>query len=113
MYKRNTPDKTTLKVNTSYEGETIEKKIARILNNKEPVKDGAPIIYTARKDGVQPQYDVRTDRWEQAIEATNYITKSKLAERQKNLGEQAKENMAKENSPKDGGAEPIQPTQSN
>ena len=31
--------------------------------------DGAPIIYTERKDGVLPAYDIRTDRWEIAQEA--------------------------------------------
>ena len=46
------------------EGERIEDKIRRVIDNKEPITDGAPIIYTERKLGVLPAYNIRTDRWE-------------------------------------------------
>ena len=36
--------KNKLEINNSLEGETIEMKIRRIVDNKEPIKDGAPII---------------------------------------------------------------------
>jgi hypothetical protein len=41
----------------------------RILSNKEPITDGAPEIFTDKKDGVGAEYNVRTDRWELATEA--------------------------------------------
>ena len=45
-----------------YEGESIETKCARILQNKEPITDTAPIIYTTKEDGVLPAYkSVQTD----------------------------------------------------
>ena len=44
----------------SYEGETMEAKVQRVVINKEPIEDGAPIIYTEKKDGVLPQYNIRT-----------------------------------------------------
>lgn len=72
---------TKIKINQSVQGETIEMKIERIVNNKEPIKDGAPLIYTERKDGIQPDYDIRTDRWEHAIEAMDKVSKAKLAKR--------------------------------
>lgn len=122
MYTRNLLNITGFNVNTSYEGETIEKKINRIVNNKEPIKDGAPLIYTDRREGTQPQYDIRTDRFELATEAMDYITKSKLTTRdnyhkertekekaEKNIGDKAKEGMNKENI---GGAEPNTTTDS-
>ena len=62
MYNKNKPIKTGLSVNTSFQGETIEEKIRRITNNKEPITDGAPITYTERKDGVMPEYNIRTVR---------------------------------------------------
>lgn len=68
------------------EGERIENKVERISTNKEPITDGAPIIHTERKNGVIPDYDVRTDKWDIAIEATDVIAESKKlqrAERQK------------------------------
>ena len=50
------------------------------------------IIYTNRKDGVQPGYNIRTDRFEVAIEASDRITQNKLAKREElhKTGEQTK-----------------------
>lgn len=64
-----------------YEGESIENKVNRILINKEPITDGAPLIYTNRKDGVLPGYNIRTDRFDVAIDAMDKVAKSKLAKR--------------------------------
>jgi hypothetical protein len=61
------------------EGEPIEHKIQRVLKNKEPIKDGAPIIYTEKKDGVISAYNIRTDRWEIATEAMDLVHRSKTA----------------------------------
>lgn len=83
MYKQIKATRTSIKgAGEQLEGETIEKKVRRITQNKEPIKDGAPIIYTDRKDGVNPQYNIRTDRWEHAVEAKDYIQKTKIAERE-------------------------------
>lgn len=59
-----------------YEGESIETKCARILQNKEPITDTAPIIYTAKEDGVLPAYNIRTDRFDIAMDAYDKITRS-------------------------------------
>lgn len=67
--------------NVSTQGETIENKIERIVSNKEPISDGAPLIYTDRKDGVQPDYDIRTDRFEYAIEAMDIVSRQSRAKR--------------------------------
>lgn len=101
MYKKNRINQTTIVVNETYEGETLEAKIRRIVNNKEPITDGAPMIYTERKDGVQPQYDIRTDRFEIAIDAMDKVAKAQVAKRMSVVKDEPKEN---------GGAEPIQAT---
>lgn len=85
MYKIKKQSTTQLARNTSYIGETIEEKVARIVNNKEPISDGAPIVYTERKDGVQPQYDIRTDRFEIAIDAMDAVSRSEIARRKKRI----------------------------
>lgn len=64
-----------------FEGETIETKVDRVVNNKEPIKDGAPIIYEENRDGVNPSHDIRTDRFEVAIEAMDVGNKAKVAQR--------------------------------
>ena len=66
MYKKTRANKTSIHLNNSQEGETIEMKIRRIMNNKEPIEDGAPLIFTERKDGVIHEYNIRTDRFELA-----------------------------------------------
>lgn len=63
------------------EGETIEMKIERIVSNKEPIKDGAPEIFTERSKGVVAAYNIRTDRWELAVDAMDAIDKSITAKR--------------------------------
>lgn len=83
MYKLPIYQKTNIKVNKQIpEGETIERKVQRIMNNKEPISDGAPLIYQERKDGVQPDYDPRTDKWDHAIDAMDIVHKTELAKRE-------------------------------
>ena len=40
--------KTPMNPIETFEGEFIEEKVARVVENKEPIEDGAPIIYTER-----------------------------------------------------------------
>ena len=80
--KKNKLTKTTLHVNTSKQGEFIEAKVRRILNNKEPIKDGAPLIYQERKEGIRARTNIRTDRFEVAVEASDKIAKSYKARRE-------------------------------
>lgn len=93
-YKKPTYTKTSLLVNNSYIGETIEQKIRRITTTNEPIGDSAPIIYTERKDGVRPEYNIKTDRFELAIEGMDKFEKSITAER-----------ASRENPPKTEGTE--------
>ena len=69
----------------SYEGETIETKVERVVNNKEPITDGAVITYTERKDGVLPQYDVRTDKWDLAQDTMDKVHANKIAKSKETL----------------------------
>lgn len=69
MYKIFKPEKTKMKTNESTIGESIENKMRRLLRDKEPIKDLAPQVFTERKDGVRPEYNIRTDKWEVATDA--------------------------------------------
>ena len=80
-------NKTRLEKNTSTEGELIEQKIERIMTLNEPITDGAPIIYTERKYGVLPEHNIRTDRFDLALEATGHIQKTNTIKRMKNIAE--------------------------
>lgn len=74
--------RSSLKINNSLEGETIECKMERIIRNREPIKDGAPLIYTERKDGVMAGYNIKTDRFDVAIEGMSTVEKSIQAKRE-------------------------------
>ena len=80
-YKLRPRIKSQLKSVEILEGEPIELKIERITNNKEPITDGAPEIFTERKDGVISAYNIRTDRWEVAAEAMDKVSGSIQAKR--------------------------------
>lgn len=107
MYKKSRMTKTSVKSVDFYEGETIEEKVRRFMDSKEPISDGAPLVYTERKDGVLAAYDVRTDRFEVAIDAMEKIQKSHQAKREERMktpeqkeaekvAKEAKEGMKKE-----------------
>lgn len=102
MYKIKQPTKTSIKQQVTTEGEFIEEKMRRIMNNKEPIKDGAPLMYGEREKGVIPGSNIRTDRWEVAIDAMDKVAKAEVAKRKgdkkADIGEKAKEGMAKEQS---------------
>lgn len=91
------------------DGETIEMKIERIMNNGEPIKDGAPEIYTERKDGIIAAYNIRTDRFEIAAEAMDKVSASIAAKREERA--KAKEGKVIEMNTKNEGE--AQPTQGN
>lgn len=87
-----------------YEGESIENKCARITENNEPISDGAPLVYTKRSEGVKPEYNIRTDKWDVALTSMD-----KVSEAKKN---KIKENMAKGLPKKETEQKTEQPTES-
>lgn len=61
----------------TYEGESIEKKCARMIENNEPITDGAPLVYTERAAGVRPEFNVRTDKWDIAQDSMEKVSEAK------------------------------------
>lgn len=61
-------------------GETLIKKIQRILDENEPLTDGAPMIYTPKQAGVRDDCNVRTDKWALAMDAMDRVNNYKLNE---------------------------------
>lgn len=81
MKRVNTYFNTTLNGVETFESETLEDKIARITENKEPISDSAPIIYTPKEAGVVAAYNIRTDRFDVALNAMDAVNKVKIAKR--------------------------------
>lgn len=75
--------------NLTYEAEPREVKLRKIISGEASnMEDGVfPTIYTEKKDGVRPEYDIRTDRFEVAIDAIDKINQSAASQIAKNKGE--------------------------
>lgn len=75
--------------NLAYQADPREVKLRKIINGESNnMEDGVfPTIYTEKKDGVQPEFDIRTDRFEVAINAIDKINQSAANQIAKNKGE--------------------------
>lgn len=75
--------------NLTYQAEPREVKLRKIISGESnDMEDGVfPTIYTEKKDGVQPEFDIRTDRFEVAIDAIDKINQAVANEIAKNKGE--------------------------
>lgn len=73
----------------TYKAEPREVKLRKIINGEaNSMEDGVfPTIYTEKKDGVQPEFDIRTDRFEVAIDAIDKINQSAANQIAKSKGE--------------------------
>lgn len=72
-----------------YQAEPREVKLRKIISGESNnMEDGVfPTIYTEKKDGVQPEFDIRTDRFEVAIDAIDKINQSMANQIAKSKGE--------------------------
>lgn len=75
--------------NLTYEAEPREVKLRKIISGETSnMEDGVfPTIYTEKKDGVKPEFDIRTDRFEVAIDAIDKINQSVANQIAKSKGE--------------------------
>lgn len=96
MYKVPKFEKTSLEINDSVEGETIEQRLERVVHNGDEVDDGAPSIYTERKDGVLAGYDIRSDKWDIALDAIGVAHKSDLNKRQQGIKDREEKEKGEE-----------------
>lgn len=77
--------KTQIKCNDSVIDISLERQLEKVVAGKEPIDSSSPLIYTERKDGVLPQYNIRTDRFELALEAMGVVNKSYRAKREERM----------------------------
>lgn len=68
-----------IKIQNTYEAEPLEVKLRRKMKGGKVDEEGDgktwAIAYTEKKDGVKPEYDIRTDRFEIAREAMETLEK--------------------------------------
>lgn len=82
MYKQNKMEPSALRGLTPTKGETMEQKMVRILENKEPMNEqGVELIYPNTTD-VLPEFDIRTNKWEVAVDAMEKMEARKQLKKQ-------------------------------
>ena len=91
--KRHTPQ---MNMENTYEAESQIQRLRRIVENKEPIKDEAPTIYTPKSKGVMPEYDIRTDRFEIAREALEKAGRAEAQRIAKGLEPQVEKSQAEQ-----------------
>lgn len=94
MLKKTIIMQANLNCNTATnEAQSLEEKLRNIMNQTNTIDlQAVPLIYTDRKDGVLAGYDIRTDRFDIALEARDRIAGMLSAQRQasENSNEQQK-----------------------
>lgn len=84
-YRQNQIGKSQMTSVKTVEGQTMETMVARFMNNQTDIERNQPLIYTERREGVLAGYDIRTDRFEIALEAMDKSSKSMSAKRESKL----------------------------
>lgn len=64
---------------------SLEEKVRSLLETNSPIDSISPMYYTERKDGVKPETDIRTDRFEIALDACDKIHASLASARTENM----------------------------
>lgn len=75
-------NKTNFDINESVEGRSIEEKMRETTLNGQPIESAAPLLYTDKKAGVLPEYDIRTDRWSIAQQTVDKVVRTQIAKSQ-------------------------------
>lgn len=79
-YKFKKAQQTTLRVNEAYQGETIEATMRRIWKSGEPIEANAGnSVFYDESEGVPFQVNVRTDRFDKALEMQTQAKKEVTA----------------------------------
>lgn len=63
------------------QGQSLEEFLRKAMIGNEPIQATAKLTYNDRKEGVLPQHDIRTDRFDLAMMETDKIHASKAAAR--------------------------------
>lgn len=89
-YRKIEKNKRTLCTTEAFIGESLEEKVFKAVNTNAPIEAVAPMVYSERKDGVLPETNIRTDRFEIAQEAMTNIANGIRERRVKKMMERNK-----------------------
>lgn len=88
-YREISNDKRILRTTESFIGQSLEEKVFQAVNSNAPIEAVAPMVYTERKDGVLPETNIRTDRFDVAQDAMQSISEGIRVNRTKRYDNKA------------------------
>lgn len=81
MRKRTVSYSGVIKRNETYEGKSIEMMIAERMEGEKIELGGKALLYTERKDGVVPETNIRSDRFDLAMMAHDTVERARVSKR--------------------------------
>lgn len=77
MYNVPKKVRTSIKINDSVEGETIESRLERLVNNGDETIEGKELIFTRPEDGIVNAFNIRHDWWDEAAENSSIMAEKR------------------------------------
>jgi len=68
----------------TFDGIPLEDKIRKWLQNGDTIEADCPMLYLNKSDGVKPETDIRTDRFDIAIDTTTNYSRKRVELMNKN-----------------------------
>lgn len=101
-----------ININKTYEGQTIEEMINKIYEGKDTIQAESPPIYCNRNDGVRPEYNIRTDRFDIALKTATEANVKDINRRLKTTekADESKEKINKTETTENQKIADVQPT---
>lgn len=98
MYRYRINRSSNLECEQPYEGESLAREIERFQEEGGEIEMGSPLIFTKKSDGVRPETNIRTDRFEMAQDRMQIANEAKNAQRaKKKADDEAKSQPGVEN----------------
>lgn len=82
-----------LKCEQPYEGLTLAREIEKFQEEGGEIEMGSPLIFTKKSDGVRPETNIRTDRFEMAQDRMQIANEAKNAQRAKKKADEEAKNQ--------------------
>lgn len=90
MIKNYIPESQITRIPTE-QGESIEEMVRRCVATNEPIDAIAPMVYTLESNGVMPEFNIRTDKNDLALDAVDKYQKSEIARQKLNSAKKEEE----------------------
>lgn len=87
MFRTRFPRSSNLLGAPAYEGNSLAREIEKFQEEGGEIEMGSPLLYTKKSDGVRPETNIRTDRFEMAQNRMQAAYEAENAQRAKQRAE--------------------------